>query len=144
MRSRERGAMRAARFHTRGGVRVEEVQDPSVGPRQVQIAVDRFGMWGRDLHEYFEGPIFIPPPGSPHPLTGEPAPVVRAPGIVGTDMWYLIDEKLGGHLGTQEGEALAGHSQLIALGRVQTAEDVAGFVSCLAGPDVNYMTDSRS
>ncbi|MEN3267202.1 acetoin reductase [Pseudonocardia sp.] len=62
------------------------------------------------------------------------------PGIVGTEMWDLIDEKLGAYLGTAKGEALANYSQLIALGRVQTPEDVAGFVSYLAGPDSDYMT----
>jgi meso-butanediol dehydrogenase / (S,S)-butanediol dehydrogenase / diacetyl reductase len=62
------------------------------------------------------------------------------PGIVGTDMWDLIDEKLGAYLGTAKGEAIAQYSQLIALGRVQTPDDVAGFVSYLAGPDSDYMT----
>jgi meso-butanediol dehydrogenase / (S,S)-butanediol dehydrogenase / diacetyl reductase len=62
------------------------------------------------------------------------------PGIVGTDMWDLIDEKLGHYLGLAKGEALAKYSQLITLGRVQTPEDVAGFVSYLAGPDSDYMT----
>ena len=56
------------------------------------------------------------------------------PGIVGTDMWDLIDEQLGGYLGIGKGEALAQYSQLIALGRVQTPDDVAGFVSYLADP----------
>lgn len=62
------------------------------------------------------------------------------PGIVGTDMWDLIDEKLGAYLGTAKGEALANYSQLIALGRVQTPDDVAGFVSYLASKDSDYMT----
>jgi meso-butanediol dehydrogenase/(S,S)-butanediol dehydrogenase/diacetyl reductase len=62
------------------------------------------------------------------------------PGIVGTDMWDLIDEKLGPYLGTAKGEALANYSQLIKLGRVQTPDDVAAFVSYLAGPDSDYMT----
>ncbi|MGR6964293.1 acetoin reductase [Geodermatophilus sp. URMC 61] len=62
------------------------------------------------------------------------------PGIVGTDMWDLIDEKLGSYLGNERGETLAQYSQLITLGRVQTPEDVAAFVSYLAGPDSNYMT----
>ena len=31
-------------------------------------------------------------------------------------------------------------TQLIALGRAQTPEDVAGLVSYLAGPDSDYMT----
>ena len=32
--------MRAARFHGRGDIRVEEVPDPQVGPGQVEVAVD--------------------------------------------------------------------------------------------------------
>lgn len=62
------------------------------------------------------------------------------PGIVGTDMWDLIDAQLGGYLDTGKGEALARYAQLIPLGRVQTPEDVANFVSYLAGPDSDYMT----
>ncbi len=62
------------------------------------------------------------------------------PGIVGTDMWDLIDEKMGPYLGNARGETLKQYTGLIALGRVLTAEDVAGFVSYLAGPDSDYMT----
>jgi len=40
----------------------------------------------------------------------------------------------------QKGEALASFSQLISLGRVETPEDVASFVSYLASPDSDYMT----
>ena len=54
------------------------------------------------------------------------------PGIVGTAMWELIDEKLAEHMGLQKGEALAQFSELITLGRVETPEDVAKFVSYLA------------
>jgi meso-butanediol dehydrogenase/(S,S)-butanediol dehydrogenase/diacetyl reductase len=62
------------------------------------------------------------------------------PGIVGTDMWDLIDEKMSAYNGNAKGETLEQYSQLIALGRVQTPEDVAGFVSYLAGRDSDYMT----
>jgi meso-butanediol dehydrogenase/(S,S)-butanediol dehydrogenase/diacetyl reductase len=62
------------------------------------------------------------------------------PGIVGTTMWDEIDQGLGGYLGTGQGEAMAQYSQLIALGRVQTPEDVASFVSYLASRDSDYMT----
>jgi meso-butanediol dehydrogenase / (S,S)-butanediol dehydrogenase / diacetyl reductase len=62
------------------------------------------------------------------------------PGIVGTAMWELIDEKLAEHMGLQKGEALAQFSELIALGRVETPEDVAKFVSYLASDDSDYMT----
>jgi len=62
------------------------------------------------------------------------------PGIVGTDMWDLIDEKMSAYNGNARGETLEQYSRLIALGRVQTPEDVAGFVSYLAGRDADYMT----
>ncbi len=62
------------------------------------------------------------------------------PGIVDTDMWVLIDEKLGNYLGLEKGQAMKQYSQLITLGRVQTPDDVAGLVSYLAGPDSDYMT----
>jgi meso-butanediol dehydrogenase/(S,S)-butanediol dehydrogenase/diacetyl reductase len=62
------------------------------------------------------------------------------PGIVGTDMWDLIDEKLAERLGLDKGQALEQYAQRITLGRVQTPGDVAGFVSYLAGPDSDYMT----
>lgn len=62
------------------------------------------------------------------------------PGIVGTAMWELIDEKLSEHMGLQKGEALKQFSELIALGRVETPEDVASFVSYLASKDSDYMT----
>ena len=35
---------------------------------------------------------------------------------------------------------MAQYSQLITLGRVQTPEDVAGFVAYPVGPNSNYMT----
>ena len=62
------------------------------------------------------------------------------PGIVDTPMWTLIDKGLGSYLGTQTGEAFKQYSATIPLGRPQTADDVAGLVSYLAGPDSNYMT----
>ncbi|MFN3655602.1 MAG: acetoin reductase [Candidatus Nitrosotenuis sp.] len=62
------------------------------------------------------------------------------PGIVGTDMWELIDEKIGQYLGLRKGETLKKYSELISLGRVQTPEDVANFVSYLASDDSDYMT----
>lgn len=62
------------------------------------------------------------------------------PGIVGTDMWELIDEKMGPYLNLGKGEVLKEYTKLITMGRVQTPEDVANFVSYLASPDSDYMT----
>jgi meso-butanediol dehydrogenase/(S,S)-butanediol dehydrogenase/diacetyl reductase len=73
---------------------------------------------------------------APHGITVN----AYCPGIVGTDMWDLIDEKLGGYLDLPKGEALKQYASGIPLGRVQTPEDVASFVSYLAGPDSDYMT----
>jgi meso-butanediol dehydrogenase/(S,S)-butanediol dehydrogenase/diacetyl reductase len=62
------------------------------------------------------------------------------PGIVDTDMWELIDEQLAPYLGLEKGQALERYSQLIALGRLQRPEDVAGLVSYLASSDADYVT----
>lgn len=62
------------------------------------------------------------------------------PGIVGTDMWDLIDEQLGGYLHTGKGEAMSSYAAGIPLGRVETPEDVADFVSYLGSSDSDYMT----
>ncbi|KJR49156.1 2,3-butanediol dehydrogenase, S-alcohol forming, (S)-acetoin-specific [Desulfosporosinus sp. I2] len=62
------------------------------------------------------------------------------PGIVGTDMWDLIDEKMGIYLDLPKGETLKKFSELITLGRVETPEDVACLVSYLASADADYMT----
>jgi meso-butanediol dehydrogenase/(S,S)-butanediol dehydrogenase/diacetyl reductase len=62
------------------------------------------------------------------------------PGIVGTDMWDLIDEKLSKEEGLQRGEALKKYSESILMGRVSVGEDVAKLVSFLASPDSDYMT----
>jgi len=43
-------------------------------------------------------------------------------------------------MGLQKGEALEQFAQQITLGRVETPDDVAQFVSYLAGPDSDYMT----
>lgn len=62
------------------------------------------------------------------------------PGIVGTDMWDLIDQKLAAEEGLQRGEALKKYSESIHLGRVSEPGDVAKLVSYLASPDSDYMT----
>nr|WP_306428318.1 SDR family NAD(P)-dependent oxidoreductase [Brevibacterium sp. 68QC2CO] len=62
------------------------------------------------------------------------------PGIVGTAMWDLIDEKLAAKHGQQRGEALAENAKAIYLGRVSVGDDVARMVSYLSGPDSDYVT----
>lgn len=62
------------------------------------------------------------------------------PGIVGTGMWDQIDELLSNYNGAPRGENFKKYAEGIALGRPSTPEDVASFVSYLAGPDSDYMT----
>ncbi|CAF4342992.1 unnamed protein product, partial [Adineta steineri] len=63
------------------------------------------------------------------------------PGIVDTEMWNLIDEKLGKYENKKKGEVIKEYSnKLIALGRASVPDDVANFVSYLASKDSDYMT----
>lgn len=64
-----------------------------------------------------------------------------APGIVGTAMWDLIDEKLGETTGAKKGETIKKYTEdLIALRRTSVPEDVSSTVSFLASKDSDYMT----
>ena len=76
--------MRAARFHGRHTITIDEVPAPELRPGAVAIDVAWCGICGSDLHEYLEGPIFIPPPGHPHPLSGEELPVTMGHEFSGT------------------------------------------------------------
>jgi len=62
------------------------------------------------------------------------------PGVVGTDMWVEIDRRMAEITGAKIGESYDKFVGGIALGRAETPEDVASFVSYLAGPDSDYMT----
>lgn len=66
--------MKAARWYGRKDIRVEEIDAPVTGEKQIKIAVKYTGICGSDLHEYLGGPIFIPVE-NPHPYTGEKAPI---------------------------------------------------------------------
>ena len=62
------------------------------------------------------------------------------PGIVGTDMWDLIDKRMSEEQGRPRGEAFRENVEQIPLGRVQEPEDVADLVSYLASKGSDYMT----
>ena len=52
--------MKAARFHARRDVRVDDVPKPNdIGPDEVLVRNEFCGICGSDLHEYADGPIFI-------------------------------------------------------------------------------------
>ena len=65
--------MRAARFHGKSDIRVEDVDVPAVRDYDdVLVEVLFCGICGTDLHEYMVGPIVTPT--TPHPLTGATLP----------------------------------------------------------------------
>ncbi|WAM13719.1 MULTISPECIES: 2,3-butanediol dehydrogenase [Rhodococcus] len=76
--------MRAARFHGRRDIRIDDIPEPELRPGAVKLRVAWCGICGTDLHEYLEGPIFISPPGHPHPLSHENAPVTMGHEFSGT------------------------------------------------------------
>jgi (R,R)-butanediol dehydrogenase/meso-butanediol dehydrogenase/diacetyl reductase len=75
--------MKAAVWHGRRDVRVEDVPEPpSPPPAQVKVEVAWCGICGTDLHEYVSGPIKIPA-DAPHPMTGVQAPVILGHELAG-------------------------------------------------------------
>ena len=65
--------MRAARFHGKSDIRIDDVDVPAVKERdEVLVEVLWCGICGTDLHEYMVGPIVTPV--TPHPLTGVTLP----------------------------------------------------------------------
>ena len=63
--------MKAAMYYGNKDIRIEDIPEPTVRPGTVKVKIEWCGICGTDLHEYLDGPIFAPPAGSPHPLTGQ-------------------------------------------------------------------------
>lgn len=63
-----------------------------------------------------------------------------SPGIVGTGMWEQLDREFAELTGAKVGATFEKYVEGITMGRASTPDDVAGFVSYLAGPDSDYMT----
>lgn len=93
--------MKAARFYDRGDIRIEDIPEPTVAPGTVGINVAWCGICGTDLHEFMDGPIFIPPCGHPHPISGECAPITMGhefSGVVYAVGEGVHDIKVGQHV----------------------------------------------
>lgn len=92
--------MRAAVFHGRGDIRIEDVPVPDPGPGEVLVRVDTVGVCGTDAHEYAHGPNMFPI-DDPHPVTGHVGPMIpghelagtieaMGPGVEGFDIGQLV------------------------------------------------------
>ncbi|THE12478.1 2,3-butanediol dehydrogenase [Bacillus timonensis] len=67
--------MKALRWYKAKDLRLEKIAEPTAKKGEVKLKVEWCGICGSDLHEYTVGPIFIPAE-TPHPLTGDKAPIV--------------------------------------------------------------------
>ncbi|PMV19686.1 butanediol dehydrogenase [Pseudomonas sp. FW305-3-2-15-A-LB2] len=100
--SNSQRSMRAAVWHGRNDIRVEDVPLPVSPPAGwVQIRVQWCGICGSDLHEYVAGPVFIPV-DAPHPLTG-----IKGHCILGHEFCGEIVELGAGVQGFSVGESVA-------------------------------------
>ncbi|KAJ5194988.1 uncharacterized protein N7498_008426 [Penicillium cinerascens] len=92
--------MRAVRFHGRGDIRLDQVEEPTCGSGQVKIKPAFVGICGSDLHEYLTGPHAVPV--NPHPLTGE-----KLPTTLGHEFSGTVEEVGDGVTGLQIGDKVA-------------------------------------
>ena len=74
VQSLEECVVKAAVWYGAKDVRVEEVEVPNILDKQVKVQVAYTGICGSDLHEYIEGPVFIPA-DEPNPFSGKQAPL---------------------------------------------------------------------
>jgi (R,R)-butanediol dehydrogenase / meso-butanediol dehydrogenase / diacetyl reductase len=113
--------MKAAIWHAKHDVRVEDVPAPAgPGPGEAVVQVALCGICGTDLHEYTDGPQYIPL--QPHPLTGASAPVIMGHELAGTVV------EVG------PGVTRAGPGDRVAVNPIQSCQDCA---ACRRGQ--NYL-----
>ncbi len=93
--------MRAAVYYGNNQLRIEDVPEPKVSDGQVKVKVSRNGICGTDLHEFYDGPIFVPQ-DRPHPLTGKKLPVV-----LGHEFSGIVTAVGPGVTGVVEGDKVA-------------------------------------
>ncbi|MCG7346528.1 2,3-butanediol dehydrogenase [Sporosarcina sp. ACRSL] len=80
--------MKAAVWYGEKDIRVEERELKPLQDNEVTVRVAWAGICGSDLHEYQEGPVFIPV-DAPHELTGQQAPLAMGHEFAG------VVEKVG-------------------------------------------------
>lgn len=76
--------MKAARFHAKEDVRIDDIEEPTPGPGEVKIRNAYSGICGSDLHIYFAPEAAGVNFDEPHPLTGSLPPQVLGHEFSGT------------------------------------------------------------
>lgn len=93
--------MKAARYYDRGDIRIEDIAQQELEAGTVRVDVAWTGICGTDLHEYLDGPIFVPAHGHPHPISGEDAPITLGhefSGVVSEIGEGVTDLAVGDHV----------------------------------------------
>lgn len=138
--------MKAARFHGRGDIRIDDVPEPQVRPGTVKVEVEWCGICGTDLHEYLEGPIFAPAEGAPHPLTGETVPVTLGHEFAGVvhEVGEGVDDIRVGERVVVEPYIICGRCDACEQGRYNVCQSL-GFVglSGYGGGFAQYVVAER-
>ena len=126
--------MKAARFHGRGDIRVYEIPEPAVRPGTVAVQVEWCGICGTDLHEYLEGPIFVPTPQAPHALTGESMPITLGHEFAGVvaEVGAGVDDVAVGDRVVVEPYIVCGRCDACSQGRYNVCASL-GFVGLSGG-----------
>ncbi len=102
--------MRAAVFHGRGDIRIEDVEKPQCGPGDLLLEVHAVGICGTDAHEFASGPHMFPIHQA-HPVSGHVGPMIpgheltgivreAGPGVDGFDIGDLVVSGAGISCGT--------------------------------------------
>ena len=76
--------MKAARFHAKEDIRIENVQEPSPSPGQVKLRNAYSGICGSDLHVYYSPEASGLDFTKPHPVTGSLPPQILGHEFSGT------------------------------------------------------------
>lgn len=126
--------MKAARFHARGDIRIDEIEEPATRPGTVKVEVEWCGICGTDLHEYLEGPIFAPTADAPHPLTGEGAPLTLGHEFAGVvaELGEGVGDLQVGDRVVVEPYVVCGHCDACRQGRYNVCATL-GFVGLSGG-----------
>lgn len=74
--------MRAAVFHGRGDIRIEDVPAPSCGPDDLLLEVHAVGICGTDAHEFASGPHMFPI-AQRHPVSHHAGPMIPGHELTG-------------------------------------------------------------
>lgn len=91
--------MKALRYHDRKDIRIDTVPVPPLGPGQVRLKPRFCGICGSDLHEYLDGPILMPEPERPHPISKETLPLT-----MGHEFSGVVEETGAGVSGVRPGD----------------------------------------